>query len=311
MKAISTILTVLLFVSCQENIESSREYSWSTSELIPYFDAIHKFKIADGTSLYISGTVNGIPGIFKLDGNKWTKVIETYGFADDFIVYKGVLYFGNSYGLYRVVNSIAEKFTTNDPQIIAMDVFEDKLFITGGSILIDGKYYTTASFDGSNFTPISEYISGYSMLVANDKLFIGNYPVTEFGNTGIKYLDIGGQSNMTTDSDGNIYIASITVNAKNKIQSTIQKYTNGESLILGDTLNCYVHKIQFYNGTIVISGSEDLNEGISYYYKNGNWRKIEIPFPSLGGTNILGDMILYNGKIIGSPLISGKVLELK
>src|SRR5687768_16624581 len=120
MKALSTILAVLLFVSCQDNNEKPRSYSWSSSEVIPYFDAIHKFKIADGTSLYISGTVNGTPGIFKLDGNKWTKVIETYGFADDFMFYKGALYFGNSYGLYRVVNSTVEKITTNDPQIIAI-----------------------------------------------------------------------------------------------------------------------------------------------------------------------------------------------
>src|SRR5690349_23439071 len=111
--AIPVVLAALLFVSCQENIETPQEYSWTASEEIPDFDYIHKFKIANGT-LYMAGTVDGSHGIFKLTGKKWTQVVETFIFADDFMVYKGDLYFGNYNGFYRVVNSEVEKITTKD-----------------------------------------------------------------------------------------------------------------------------------------------------------------------------------------------------
>lgn len=302
-KTLLLLLTIILFFSCEENEDSPRVYMWTSSDAIPYFDAVHKLKIADGTSLYISGMVNGIPGIFKLDGNTWTKVIETYGFADDFSVYKGVLYFGNGYGLYRAVNSTVEKITPNDPHIIAMEVFRDKLIITGSSIQIDGKSYTTVSFDGSGFAPISDIHSGYSILVCNNQLFLGNYPVLTYDDGELTYIDIEGQTNMTNDDEGNIYIASIIADAQGNTQSLVQKYAKGESSTLGGPLNCHIHSIQSFNNTIVVAGFADPNTAVSYYYKNGDWISLE-------GANGVREMIVYDNKLIGVPLSSRRAVEL-
>ncbi|HEY9046628.1 MAG TPA: hypothetical protein VIN08_12060 [Ohtaekwangia sp.] len=311
-KSLLLLLSALLYISCQDNDESSLSYQWSGSKELPQA-FIYKMRKADGTSLYISGMVDGTSGIYKLSTNKWTKLVETSAYANDFIVYKGVLYFTNYDGLFKVIDSKAEKITNDNATISAMEVYNDKLIIAGGGIVIDDKTYTTVSFDGSNFTPVSQTNSGYSMLVANDKLYISNYPVIEYTNNESRYLDIGGQSNMVKDDQGNIYIASNIVDDQYKVSSTIQKYTSGGlSSILGETLDCDIQDIQVFNGTLIIAGYSNTGEQVSYYYTDNRWVKLYVPVSSHNNNTpyILTNLIIYNNKLLSTTPL-GEVFELK
>jgi hypothetical protein len=312
----SILIFALLLQSCKSEIEPKPEIelaepNWEIVEdFLPKFDIINKLKILEGNTLYMTGMVNGTVGIFKLENNQWLRLTETTSYASDFCLYKGKLYYGEYSGLYRVSNGFKEKLTTNERVVMSLGIFRDSLYITGGDFQVGNNFYNAASFDGSEFYPLPYFVGGRDMLVLNDKLYFSSNPVTEYDGSSFRYLDIGGESNFTKDDNDNFYVALYNHHGTNDKFTLVSKYGKGGSTTIGNSLPCYPYKIQYFNNTLVLVGSDiQTSEGVSYYFSNNEWKKVKIPDQS-PSQSAVHNIVIFNNKLIGVAN-SGQIVQFK
>lgn len=165
----------LSFTSCNDDevAPEPEKASWIVSTLSPEGSFYpYGFMKGDDGQLYAVGS-SGTDLVFNeyADGS-WTTIATVQEpVVVSFTIYNDAVYYSTYNSIKRAKGSEVE--TIMNAAFSGLEVYKDKLILTGSPIEWNGNEYTIMSFDGNTFTTIDQGTQGGGIVKVNDKLFIG------------------------------------------------------------------------------------------------------------------------------------------
>lgn len=305
-----SLLIPIIFSGCKKEDRQIADpiisLGWQHSALSPDFNfAAFCISEENDEKLYAYGLTLYNEAILSWDGNAWSEIIESLSIYDatDVQMFNNKIYVSSYTGLYQIEDTVVQLIFKSDfgdsivsntgPQVNAIKVFQDKLFVQG-SLKIGETQSSISIYDGISFSSV---IPGYNavLLPDSDALYIqAEGALYQYDQNNLKAIK---------EQTGNIIrvhnldLYSTEQNNSNQIQiikGTLQP--NGRETVLGDPFpsNIDISNIYFF-GEIPIATGMDYSKQflVAYSFQNNQWNPIPTAIP-------LSDIIEFNGKVLAS-----------
>ncbi len=286
--------------------EDTSTYTWIPSSITTNDEwTVYKFKKSQDGDLYISGWGPDEKSIFaKRVGSQWEIIAKVDEMViGDYAVFQDTVYYSSSLAVKKSRGTYVETFL-NTYTHTAIEVFQDKLFISGSYLACNGEEYTILSYDATKkCNPIFQGVSNARMKVAKSRLFIAS---TE-GHPLLIYYDGFLEESaykkdfLNIDNEGSIY----SQEDSDPKHIVITKFINQKTEKIGNDLpmNMILTRLEFNGSSVVISGGDLVDDTSNAFFLtiNNTWKPIDTGF-------VIYDLINFDGKVLAAS--DGMIMEL-